>query len=202
MTGQINTTTEFGREIARICSDNRYSTICEVGAWNGDGSTRCIYEGIKNRPNAHIYSIEGDSSMFEIAKRVWTGNPRVTLMFGTLHRNIMTAKEVETHPRFHKVSEHYYIHYTNELRTVSSSPLVTPPPCDVILLDGGEFSTEGDWKALYHDKLQVVMIDDTQVIKTNRILNELLNNPSWKCLRNEPTDRNGWAIFQRTEVSV
>lgn len=201
MTGQINMNTAFGREIARISSDPRYSTFCEVGAWNGDGSTRCIYEGMKNRRTAHLYSIEGDSSMFEIAKRVWQGNPLVSLLFGTLHRSIMTAREVETHPRFRTVSDHYYIHYANEATTVSSAPLVSPPPCDVILLDGGEFSSEGDWNVLYHDKLQVVMLDDTQVIKTNRILNQLLNDPAWKCIRNEPSDRNGWAIFERIEVS-
>ena len=194
--------TEFGREIARICSDERYSTICEVGAWNGDGSTRCIYEGIKNRSNTHLYSIEGDPSMFEKANRIWRNNPRVTLLFGTLHRNIMSPSEVEAHPRFHTVSDHYRIHYGNEVHTISKSPIVSPPPCDVILLDGGEFSTEGDWRVLYHDKLQLVMLDDTQVIKTNRILNELLVNPNWKCIRNEPNDRNGWAIFQRIEVSV
>jgi hypothetical protein len=194
-------TTAFGREIARIASDPRYSTFCEVGTWNGDGSTRCIYEGIHRRPDAHLYSIEGDPGMMMKAEAIWKGVPCVTLLMGTLHRRIMTPHDVETHPRFHTVRDHYQLHYTSELRAATLMPIVTPPPCDVILLDGGEFSTEGDWAALVHDNLKVVMLDDTQVIKTNRILNELRGDPAWVCLRNEPTDRNGWAIFQRSEVS-
>jgi hypothetical protein len=201
MTGQINMNTAFGKEIARIASDSRYTTFCEVGTWNGDGSTRCIYEGIKNRPSARLYSIEGDPFMMMKAEALWKGNPQVTLLMGTLHRDIMTEEGVESHPRFHTVRDHYRLHYTTELRAAKLTPLVKPPPCDVILLDGGEFSTEGDWSVLYHDKLKIVMLDDTQVIKTNRILNQLVADPGWKCLRNEPNDRNGWAIFERVEVS-
>jgi hypothetical protein len=201
MTGQINMNTAFGREIARIASDPRYLTFCEVGTWNGDGSTRCIYEGIKHHPDARLYSIEGDPLMMAKAEAIWKGNSHVTLLMGTLHRNIMTENEVETHPRFHTVRDHYRLHYTTERRTANLTPIVKPPPCDVILLDGGEFSTEGDWNALYHRNLRVVMLDDTQVIKTNRIMIELLTDPGWKCLRNEPNDRNGWAIFERVEVS-
>jgi hypothetical protein len=195
--GQINMDCKLGQMIAKIAGDSRYSTFCEVGTWNGQGSTMCIYEGIKNRPSAHLYSIEGDPFMMMKAEALWKGNPQVTLLMGTLHRDIMTEEGVESHPRFHTVRDHYRLHYTTELRAAKLTPLVKPPPCDVILLDGGEFSTEGDWKALYHDNLKVAILDDTQVIKTNRILNQLLKDPAWTCLYNEPHDRNGWAIFER-----
>lgn len=201
MMGQINLDTKFGWAISRIAADPRYSTFCEVGTWNGQGSTRCFYEGMKTRPRTHLYSIEGDPFMMMKAREVWKNYPKVTLMMGTLHRNIMSEQEVESHPLFPGVRDHYRLHYVSELRAVTLTPLVKPPPCDVILLDGGEFSTEGDWKALYHDNLKVVMLDDTQVVKTNRILNELLNDPKWVCLANEPTDRNGWAIFERAAGS-
>lgn len=195
--GQINMDGKLGQTIAKIAGDSRYSTFCEVGTWNGQGSTMCFYEGIRNRPDAHLYSIEGDPFMMRHAEEFWKNNPSITLMFGTLHRNIMTDDEIMNHPLYSKISTHYQIYYVSELRAASFCPIVTPPPCDVILLDGGEFSTEGDWKALYHDNLKVAILDDTQVIKTNRILNQLLEDPAWKCLYNEPHDRNGWAIFER-----
>jgi hypothetical protein len=201
MTGQINMNTAFGKEIARIASDRRYTTFCEVGTWNGDGSTRCIYEGIKDRPEAQLYSIEGDPFMMLKAHTIWKDTPQVKLMMGTLHRNILTNKEVEAHPQFHMVQGHYSLHYASEYRAAMMTPIVSPPPCDVVLLDGGEFSTDGDWEVLYHDKLKVVMLDDTRFMKTHRVMNQLLADPNWKCLRNEPDDRGGWAIFERVEVS-
>lgn len=197
MAGQINLTTELGRAITTIASQTEYTSFCEVGAWNGLGSTRCLYEGLRNRPEARLYSIEADPAMLALARQVWTGVPTVSLLFGTLHRTGMTREDVLAHPLYPRVRDHYILHYDTEMDVLRTSPLVSVPPCDVILLDGGEFSTEGDWATLYHDGLRVVILDDTQVIKTNRILHQLLADPAWKCVRNEPGDRNGWAIFER-----
>ena len=201
MTGQINLDTAFGRAIVEIASDPHYTTFCEVGTWNGMGSTRCIYEGIKGR-DAFLYSIEGDREMAIRAKEVWKNTPRVKVEWGSLHRNVMSNDAVRHHPLFYRISDHYQLHYAAEVRSTVFSPIVTPPPCDVILLDGGEFSTEGDWAALAHKNLRIVMLDDTQVIKTNQIYNSLLKSPEWKCLYDQPHDRNGWAIFARSEESV
>lgn len=197
MTGQINLDTEFGRAIYTIARDVRYTSFCEVGSWNGLGSTRCFYEGLRSRPEVRLYSIEADPAMMALARKTWDGVPNVTLLFGTLHRTGMTREEVLSHPLYPRVKDHYILHYDTEMNVLKTSPSVSVPPCDVVLLDGGEFSTEGDWAALYHDGLRIVMLDDTQVIKTNRILTQLLADPAWKCLRNEPGDRNGWAIFER-----
>lgn len=195
--GQINLDTQFGNVIKEIASNPLYHTFCEVGTWNGKGSTRCIYEGIQDRPNTHLYSIEGDPFMFHEAEKLWSENPKVSLLMGTLHRTIMDEHEIVSHPSYYKVHDHYRLYYVSELRSVRLTPLVTVPPCDCILLDGGEFSTYGDWNALYHENLKVVMLDDTQVIKTNKLYNELKQNPSWKCMYDVPNDRNGWAVFYR-----
>jgi hypothetical protein len=78
--------------------------------------------------------------------------------------------------------------------------LITLPPCDVILLDGGEFSTEGDWTALYHPNLKVVALDDTNIMKTSRIYAQLKADPNWRCVYDTPTLRNGAAIFMKIDT--
>lgn len=195
--GQVNPDSEFGRAIIQVATSDNLRTFCEVGTWNGQGSTQCLYNGIQGRPDAHLYSIEGVPDMYARACAFWGSNPQVTLLYGTLHRSILGRDEVERHPAYLKIYEHYDLHYRSEREAVQTAPLVEVPPCDAILLDGGEFSTQGDWDALYHDGLKVVMLDDTQIIKTSDIYAKLKVSPEWACTHDFPHDRNGWAIFQR-----
>jgi len=197
MTGQINMDSSFGRAIAEIAANPSYKKFCEVGTWNGLGSTRCIFEGLRHNPGAELISIEGNYEMYMSAKSHWENNPQVKVVNGTLHRDIMAPADVTSHPLFFRVKDHYELYYESERESCLNTQLVSVPPCDVILLDGGEFSTEGDWKALYHPGLKVVILDDTHVIKTNRIYNQLKTDFTWKTLYDTPTLRNGAAIFVR-----
>lgn len=197
MTGQINTDSSFGQAIMGIAANPLYNTFCEVGTWNGLGSTRCLYEGLKRNPHAQLYSIEGNTEMYQQAIVHWQNNPQVNVLHGTLHRNVMTPDEVKSHPFFPRIREHYELYYESERKSCMETPLVSIPPCDVILLDGGEFSTQGDWNVLYHPKLKVVILDDTQVIKTNQIYKDLKTDLTWRCIYDTPTLRNGAAIFIR-----
>lgn len=186
---------KFGQVISELASDSTYTTFCEIGTWNGQGSTKCFLDGFSKRSGAILYSIEGDPAMHEIASKNLRNEPRVVLKYGTLHRDILTDTEVLSHKLFSKIDAHYRLWYPTELNTVKNAPLVSVPHCDVILLDGGEFSTCGDWNVLNHDKLRVVLLDDTQVIKTNELYTTLKTLETWKCTHDYPTDRNGWAVF-------
>jgi hypothetical protein len=197
MTGQINMDSSFGQAIAAISANPMYKTLCEVGSWNGLGSTRCFYEGMKQNPGAQLISLEGNREMYTMAAAHWKDIPQVKIVNGTLHRNIMTDQEVKSHPMYPRIREHYDLYYQSEKEACLNTPLVTVPKCDVILLDGGEFSTEGDWNVLYHPTLKVVMLDDTHVIKTNRIYNELKRDFTWRLVYDTPNLRHGAAIFVR-----
>ena len=187
----------FGQAIAAIAANPSYKKFCEVGTWNGLGSTRCFYEGLKRNPGAELISLEGNREMYESAVTHWTNTPQIQVVYGTLHQNVMTPEDIITHPYYSRIREHYNLYYQSERESCLNTPVVTVPPCDVILLDGGEFSTEGDWTALYHSKLKVVMLDDTHVIKTNRIYNELKRDFTWRAVYDTPNLRNGAAIFVR-----
>jgi hypothetical protein len=76
-----------------------------------------------------------------------------------------------------------------------------PEKFDVLFLDGGEFTTWYEYQLL-KDKCSVIIMDDTNVCKCKKIVNELKNQPDqWKLLL-ESKDRNGYASFEREESMV
>ena len=66
---------------------------------------------------------------------------------------------------------------------------------DVILLDGGEFTTYYEFKKLI-DKCKFLLLDDTNASKCKKIVIELKESNNWKILL-ENNERNGFAIFER-----
>ena len=69
--GQITLTTEFGNEIKKISENNIYKTFLEIGTWNGHGSTKCFYEGLKNRDKFEFYSLEINEEKFKYASKLY-----------------------------------------------------------------------------------------------------------------------------------
>ena len=208
MPGQINIGTEFGREIVKVCSNPIYKTFVEVGTWNGEGSTLCFIFGIlnqikQNKSNVNFYSIEANKMMHECALNFHSKNhlPFLHLLYGKVNNShIMSENNVKNHPLFDLVRDHYYIHYQDELNSFNNAPFVgdkIPKEVDVVLLDGGEFSTEGDWEFFQNRNVKVYMLDDVNVIKCNNIRKMLLDNPNYKLIGENLQDRHGWSIFER-----
>lgn len=69
--GQINMNTQFGEYICKIASLNDVVNIFEVGTWNGQGSTVCLMNGIINKTNSNLYSIEANPQMYNQAISFW-----------------------------------------------------------------------------------------------------------------------------------
>jgi hypothetical protein len=201
--GQINDNTLFGQVITRIAADERYSTICEIGTWNGQGSTRCVMEALHRRTTPFtFYSIEANKEFYTKAVNFWDPcPPSLKLLYGSLHNKTMTRHEVQTHPLFQSIKDHYDLWYDDEHNCATQSPRVTLPVThiDIVLLDGGEFSTEEDWNILKTFTPNVVILDDTRVIKTSNIRKELLESSEWETLFDVQYERNGWAVFKRRE---
>lgn len=192
--GQINPDSAFGRALTDL--SRQYSTICEVGTWNGQGTTRCLMLG-----DAEVWSYESCPEQYQKARGFWASSPaRLHLVYGTLHRKIATLDP--DHPGIREIVKHhgteYHKWHAGEQRSLQQAPLVAPPSrADVIVLDGGEFTTQGDYEVLRSLNPKVIALDDTRVFKTHDIRKELLASPEWRVLHDELRDRNGWAIFER-----
>lgn len=205
MQGQINLGSKFGNRIYSICKNPEYKKYCEVGTWNGRGSTQCIVQAILDKEDSSnniFWSVEANKGLYNIANKYYNNKYAfLRLLNGKINRRgIMTREEVENHKFFPLIYEHYLLHYDNEYNSFTTSEYIGDQidnEIDVVLLDGGEFSTEGDFDFFRDRNVKVYLLDDVNIIKCSRIRQELLNNINYKLLDEDLNDRNGWSIFIR-----
>lgn len=205
--GQVKPESSFGRVLEALAADDRYSTFVDVGTWDGLGTTRCLVNGTRYRKTpVQIWSYEANFNQYQIALQNWNSCPPfLHLVNGTLHREIADITSFHDHPGIRRIRQSFGNGYSGwhvgERTSILSAPLVDPPnSVDVIVLDGGEFTTKGDWDILKIRNPRVVALDDTMVFKTYDIRNELLASPEWEVLKDVPDERNGWAVFRRVDV--
>ena len=65
----------------------------------------------------------------------------------------------------------------------------------MILLDGGEFSTYPEWEKL-KNRCHLILLDDINVLKCEKIYSELINNPEYKLLE-ETKEGYGFCLFKK-----
>ena len=65
---------------------------------------------------------------------------------------------------------------------------------DVVLLDGGEYTTYFEYQIL-RNRTKYLLLDDVEVEKCKRIRRELLNSSQWELIAEDLALRNGWSAF-------
>lgn len=206
--GQVSKQTEFGHILSLLATIPIYKTYLEIGTWKGNGTTRCVVDGIlerleKEKGEVYFWSIEANRRFYEEARALWlpAALPFLHLLYGKVHSDgLMSASEVEAHPYFGHVKTHYELWYKQDAIDYEAAPTIRldylPPQIDVVILDGGEFCGYADWLAVKTKNPKVVCLDDTGVMKNERVYKELKADPQWVC-RWDKQDRHGWAIFER-----
>jgi len=208
--GHINTDNKFGFLLTKLGADAQFTTYLEVGTWNGQGSTRCLMYGIQNNPNPKVklYSLEANLEMYQKAISFWgKGRPQLELLYGTLHKTIMPLSDVESNPMFYKYlasgDKYKQWHHEEQVSVFSSDIIVIPETqIDVVVIDGGEYSADGDWEVLQTKNPKVVCLDDCQVVKAYHLRNRLIASNEWDIVIDEIDDRNGWIILKRKDVNL
>jgi hypothetical protein len=199
-TGQINMNSEFGYEVYNICKKESIKNIVEVGTWNGQGSTVCIMNALMEKNNKSIlYSFEADKENYNKAVQFWNNkdtNNRLSLINAVLHRECLEIDEVKNmYPNVNDFVLNFYLRERELLHINNMFDISSLENIDVILLDGAEYTTYGDFNVLIKKNPKVIMLDDSNIFKCKQIRTELLNNPEWKLLKENLNDRHGWSIF-------
>jgi hypothetical protein len=112
---------------------------------------------------------------------------------------------MESNPMFYKYlpsGDKYKQWYHDEQISVLSANIITieEDHIDVVVIDGGEYSADGDWELLVQKTPKVVCIDDCQAVKAYHLRNRLLASKEWDVVIDEVEDRNGWIILKRKDV--
>lgn len=212
MLGQINLGTNLGDHIFRLAQRPDIQTIVEIGTWNGLGSTLCVIEAIKDNRNKVLISIEAYKDMYQIAKNNLgvfkrSMGDRLKLLNGTIitpeDLNWIDIQQITAEvnqgiaPSEIHV-EHFKLWLHRDIETISSADNILhlmPKKIDMLILDGGEYSTYPEWLKL-KDRTKIFVLDDTRLLKCKRIRQEMLDSKKYKVIVDSISDRNGYAIFE------
>jgi len=191
--GQINVTSERGIKLTQNIENNSYKTIVEIGTWNGLGSTLCILKSKKN--DAKFITLEANKNFFDIAKNnLSTYSDKIEMIQGSIieHEELL---EYSLSLDLNKEQRTWLTEDLNNLKNKQNVLNLIPDEIDFLLLDGGEFASYLEWKKL-ESRTKVVALDDVNVLKNNRVMNELNQNPNYKII-DKTNEGHGFIIFEK-----
>lgn len=210
MIGQINRNTVTGEFIYNLCLLESNKTIVEIGTWNGAGSTKCIIDALLTRFDEYkFYSLEVNKKMYDLAKTYWdqallSCNSLIKEQINILHGTVINKdemiplEEIRNYNNYIKDWEKWYSDDIASFESCQNILNLIPEKIDVLLLDGGEFSTLAEFNKL-KSRTKYILCDDTNTTKCSKIT-EIMNNDdkNYKLIFDNQTDgRNGFMAFER-----
>ncbi len=193
--GQMLPTTERGNIIKKLLTHYKPNNVVEIGTWKGLGSTLCIIESIDN--NSNFISIESNRNFHDIAKEnLKELNKKVSLEYG----RIIEIEDVFDFIKNISLSVEQQQWLNDDVDNFKNCPNILnsiPETIDFLLLDGGEFSTYKEWYKL-KDRTKIIALDDINVLKCERIFNELKNDSTYTLLEHTQ-EGNGFCVFIKNQ---
>jgi hypothetical protein len=202
MAGQINIGTPWGDLIYNLSSRDDVKTIVEIGTWNGEGSTMCVIQSLIDKSEIkEFYSLELYPEMYEIAKKFLEPySSYVNLLNGRIidlddvywfdHSTIDFQSDAH--------AQLYYEKDLNYLKTAENVLDKLPEKIDLLILDGGEYTTYPEWVKL-KDRTRIIVLDDSNILKTNKIRQEILGSNNFTTLYDKLDERNGFSAFEKNK---
>lgn len=184
--------------IRKFSSDDNHKTFLEIGTWNGLGSTKCFVDGFSNRKKDDytFYSLECNYDKCEGAKKLYKNYPNVHILNEVINKG-RPDNFKDIFPNLNATAESLY---SIDLQNIEQCDLFLdrkdiPSRFDVLLLDGGAWSTYWEFQVL-KNKCKYLMLDDSKTHKNLLIAKEIRENQDdWKILE-DWTDNNGFIICE------
>lgn len=197
LTGQINSG-RFSEIIKEFAKNEDYKTFLEVGTWNGMGSTKQFTDELVLRLDDYIfYSLECNVEKSLYARCLYSNLTKVYILNEVLFKDepdnfydiFPQCQTNETYKEWHRV----------DMENMKQCNLFLerddlPEVFDVVLLDGGEFTTYFEFQII-KDRCKYLLLDDINVAKCTKIVEEIKSNSEkWKILEENTTERNGFLV--------
>lgn len=201
--GQINLQSDLGKLIYKLVSENKFENIVDVGTWNGLGSTYCVLKALEDTKNTdtNLTTVELYPDVFEAAQinlKDYLSRPKFTMLIGRLiepeeaywfdHQTIDLNRDA-----------HARLWYRKDMMLLHNSQSVLdqiPEKIDLLILDGGEYTTYPEWQKL-KDRVEYFVLDDTRILKCGKIREEVLADPQYEIIADAINDRNGYLVARR-----
>jgi len=203
MIGQINLDSSFGKYINDV--SKTFNTIVEIGTWNGRGSTKCIIDALLPRTDDYLfYTIECNLDRYNESKLYWDSiltdehKSKIFLLHGSiLNEDTIISKEI-----LKQYLDFVELWFDEDVNWIKSSENVLyrlPSHIDILLLDGGEYTTYSEF-LLLKDRSDFILLDDSNMFKCRQIKEELLLDDNYELVIDCPQERNGYTIFKKREL--
>lgn len=199
--GQINLQSQLGKIIYNLVLNENLTNIVDVGTWNGMGTTTCVMKAVEDKgcKNTNVYSIELYEEMINIAKEnlaYYINNFNLKILHGRIaepeevyqwfdHSSIDFSNDMHAKLWYHKDME--------LLKIAENITKFLPDNIDLLILDGGEYSTYPEWTRL-KSRSKYIILDDTNILKCSKIKQEILQDSNYTILYNVNDDRNGYLV--------
>jgi hypothetical protein len=196
--GQVTPGTPLGDFLISVAKMPEYTHFLEIGTWSGMGSTRCFHRGFLERTSPFVFtSLECNKDKCEMAAMRYIEDSRIQILNSTVIPAESIPPLTTLQEMFDDLVEHWH---SIDMENMASCSVLSERNFHVVFLDGGEYTTYFEYKELISTchTLSMIICDDTQVNKCKKVRSELLANPDWKLLIDEPKDRNGWCVFVKT----
>jgi len=191
---------DFSVDIETYAANPNYKTFLEIGTWNGLGSTKAFSNGFKDRTDDYVfYSLECNKDKSEDAAKLYRNNQKIHI----LNEVLWNEQPSDFYDIFPQCRTDELFRHWNEVDIVNMKRCNLfldrknlPDIFDVVLLDGGEFTTYYDFQVL-KNRCKILMLDDINVDKCKLIVREIVSDPTWKIVKQLDV-RNGYLIAEKT----
>lgn len=195
--GQINGG-KFADKIKEFAKDLSNTTFLEIGTWNGLGSTKVFTDELVLRLDDYtFYSLECNNDKCDFARGLYVNLDKVFILNEVLF-NEEPENLYDVFPQC-QTDEMYKKWFTIDMENMKKCDSFLkrddlPEIFDVILLDGGEFTTHFDYQ-LIKDRCKYLLLDDINVAKCTKIVEEIKSQPEkWEIIEENKTERNGFIV--------
>jgi hypothetical protein len=187
---------EVSRHISSLAARDDVNDIVEIGTWNGMGSTKCVLNGLQNKQKYSFTSYECFDEMYKEA--VSNNQGFLNDNFRIICGKIVNENEITDWFDINELNSDQKQWLEQDMDRMARVPNVSnaiPSKIDLLILDGGEFSTYKEW-LLLKDRTKYVVMDDTTTLKCTRIRREILDNSNYSVIADNLTERNGYLVVK------
>ena len=163
--GQIKKYHEVGKWIQFLSSLSSVKTIVEIGTWNGAGSSMAIVRGVMSRPKkdrdqVHVFGYEINPVMAKAARRRLARFNFFNVVFGSL----VSIDDLDRS----NLNQAENLWLEQDEMWIQGAPNVIdslPQNLDLLILDGGEFSSLAEFNLIKERVSDWIILDDTNTRK-------------------------------------
>jgi len=204
MNGQIGRSTILGDWIYDCVKNPDVYNIIDVGTGSGLGTTKVVYDAIVNSQKKKylVYSLETYKTHYDISVQNVPKIPNFHLLHGYITRQMLDLSKIPDKNFIgytRNDAEMWYIGTIRDMDQCENILHLIPEKIDLLILDGGPFSSYYEFQIL-KDRCKYFVLDDTNDIKNIFVLEEMISQPeTYTILKQDNSDRNGWAIVEKNE---